>query len=171
METLSRNSLRIVHVEDDSDFAALTQIFLARAGFEQPIVRCKDGVEALQYFSTLGSEQAPHVILLDLHIPHIDGLEVLHWLRHGHTMRDIPVYLLTSSDDPEDRRRAVEERATGYLLKTPVLDEVIRNLDRQIEMINHLNIAKDSLGQHSTNEPFVLVGEDLYFESQDTFPS
>jgi CheY-like chemotaxis protein len=169
MGTLSRNSLRLVHVEDDQDFAAISEIFLRHAGFEQPIVRCKDGVEALRYFSALNPKQAPHVVLLDLHLPHLDGLEVLHWLRHGLTLRDIPIYLLTSSDEPEDRRRASADGVTGYLLKSPVLDEVISTLDQLIALINHRTFEKLYPGHHPEDEPFVLVGEDLSFEGQDGF--
>jgi two-component system response regulator len=147
MEKLSRRSLRIVHVEDNYDFAAISEIFLRHAGFEQPIVRFKDGREALRYFSTRYPKQAPHVVLLDLHLPHLDGLEVLHWLRHGQILRDIPVYLLTSSDEPEDRRRASADGVTGYILKAPIFDEVIRHLDHQIVVINQRNIEKLSPGQ------------------------
>ena len=103
-------------------------------------------------------------------MPHINGLEVLHWLRHGHATENIPIYLLTSSDEPEDRRRAAADGATGYLLKTPVIDEVIRSLDRDIEMINHRNFDKKHAGQETKNEAFVLVGEDLYFERQNSLP-
>ena len=85
MELLARNSLRIVHVEDDNDFAQLSEIFLKRAGFEQPIVRCNNGIRALRYFSMIELAQAPHIILLDLHMPHLNGLEVLHWLRHSYS--------------------------------------------------------------------------------------
>lgn len=156
-------------MEDDQDFAAISEIFLRHAGFEQPIVRCKDGVEALRYFSALDPKQAPHVVLLDLHLPHLDGLEVLHWLRHGLTLQDIPIYLLTSSDEPEDRRRAFADGVTGYLLKSPVLDQVILSLDQLIAMINHRNIERLARGQHLENEPFVLVGEDLCVESRNGF--
>jgi len=138
------------------------------AGFEQPVVRCKDGLEALRYFLAIEPRESPHVILLDLHLPLINGLEVLQWLRHGHATRDIPVYLLTSSDDPEDRRRAMAGRVTAYLIKTPVFDEVIWNLDQQIAIINRRNMAKTYPGEDPRDEPFVLVGEDLYFKGQDS---
>jgi CheY-like chemotaxis protein len=145
-------------VEDDRDFAAITGLLLRHAGFAQPIIHCLDGVEALRYFSTLKPGQAPHIVLLDLHLPRIGGLDVLHWLRHGHTLRDIPIYLLTSSDDSDDRRRAAEDRVTGYLLKTPLLDDLIRHLDQQIALINLQSAAKARDAGQPRNEPFVLVG-------------
>jgi CheY-like chemotaxis protein len=136
MKLLTRDSLRIVHVEDHDDFAFVSAVWLKRAGFKQPIVHCNDGMEALRYFSMIEPEQAPHVILLDLHMPHMNGLEVLHWLRHSHSERDAAAYLLTSSDDPEDRRRAAADGANGYLLKSPSFDELIQNLDHLIAKTN-----------------------------------
>jgi CheY-like chemotaxis protein len=115
---------------------------LKRAGFNQPIVHCNDGIRALRYFSMIEPEQAPHVILLDLHMPRMSGLEVLHWLRHCHSKPDTAVYFLTSSDDPEDRRRAAADGVTGYLLKSPLFDELIQNLDRLIATINSQRLEK-----------------------------
>src|ERR1700689_5425997 len=101
MAPLARDSLRIVHVDDDHDFAALSARCLKRAGFNQPVVRCTDGVLALHYFSMIEPEFAPHVILLDLNMPLMDGLEVLHWIRKKYNTPDVAIYLLTSSEDPE----------------------------------------------------------------------
>ena len=61
---------------------------------------------------------------------------VFYWLRHNHNEPDIAVYLLTSSDDPEDRRQAVANRVTAYLLKAPLFDELIQNLDHLIAIRN-----------------------------------
>ena len=144
MHLLARDSLRIVHVEDNDDFALLNEVWLKRAGFKQPIVRCTDGRQALHHFLTLEPEKEPDVILLDLHMPHLDGLEVLHWLRHYHSAPDIAVYLLTSSDDPEDRRQAVADRVTGYLLKAPLFDELIQNLDQFIAIRNEEQLSEVS---------------------------
>ena len=136
MDLLARDSLRIVHVEDNDDFAFVSEVWLKRAGFKQPIVRCKDGRRALFHFLTLEPDGKPDVILLDLNMPHLDGLEVLHWLRHYHNEPDIAVYLLTSSNDPEDRRQAMANHVTGYLLKAPLFDELIQNLDNLIAIRN-----------------------------------
>ena len=148
MNLLTRNSLRIVHVEDDMDFTQITEIFLKRAGFNHPLVHCHDGILALDYFSMLEPEQAPHAILLDLHMPNMNGLEVLHWLRHNHSDQDVAVYLLTSSDEPADRRQAAADRVTGYLLKSPLLDELIRNLDHLIGEKNNERMDEVAQTQH-----------------------
>ena len=144
MQLLARDSLRIVHVEHDSAFAHLSEIRLKRAGFNQPIVRCGDGVLALHYFSMMQPGYAPHVILLDLHMPHMNGLEVLHWLRHSHSERDMAVYMLTSSDDPEDRRRAAAGDVTEYLLKTDLFDKLIQHLDHLIAISNNQSRGEET---------------------------
>jgi CheY-like chemotaxis protein len=136
METLARESLRIVHVDDDPDFVELSDRCLKRAGFTQPITWCNDGARAIDYFSSIDEKTAPHVILLDLHMPIKNGLEVLHWVRHLYRYRDVAVYLLTSSDEPGIMRRAEAERVTKFLLKKPFFDELIESLDYLITVHN-----------------------------------
>jgi len=144
MELLARDSLRIAHVEDNNDFAQLSEFFLKRAGFKQPIVRCHDGTRALDYLSIIEPEHAPHIILLDLNMPHMNGLEVLHWLRHSYSDRDVAVYLLTSSENPGDIRQAAASGATKYLFKTPLFDELIQNLDLLIATSNNQQLKDAS---------------------------
>ena len=137
MELLARNSLRIVHVGDNHEFAQLSETLLKRAGFEQPIVRCNDDTRAPHYFSMIGPQHAPHIILLDLLMPQMGGVKVLHWLRYSYSDRDVAVYLLTSSDDPEGRwRAAAAGHVTKCLLKAPLFDELIQNLDHLIAISN-----------------------------------
>jgi CheY-like chemotaxis protein len=83
------------------------------------------------------ADAAPHVILLDLHMPNMDGLEVLQWVRHSYSERDVAIYLLTSSQDPLSMRRAVAAGVTDILCKNPMLDELIEKLDQLIARSNH----------------------------------
>ena len=136
MRSLARDSIRIVHVEDDNDFAALSARGLRRAGFSQPVVRCRDGLCARDYFSTIEAHAMPDVILLDLHMPGMNGLEVLSWIRESYRERDVTVVLLTSSQDPEHRRQAAASGATAYLLKAPLADILIQKLDSLIALRN-----------------------------------
>jgi CheY-like chemotaxis protein len=132
METLTRESLRIVHVDDDGDFAFLSQRKLQRAGFKNPIVRCEDGALAIEYFSTIDLESKPHVIILDLNMPRVNGLEVLLWLRRTYGKGDVAIYLLTSSNDPEHLKQAARAGVTKYMIKSASLDELIQTLDHFI---------------------------------------
>ena len=114
---MTRDSIRIVHVEDDNDFAELSARALRQAGFNQPIARCSDGQPAIDYFTRINLQSAPHVILLDLHMPRRNGLEVLHWVRQNYSDRDVAVYLLTSSEDPAHKMQATADGVTAYLIK------------------------------------------------------
>jgi len=135
MPTLTRESIRILHVEDDDEFAELSALSLRRVGFAQPVARCRDGILALRYFSALDPACGPHVVLLDLHMPRMSGLEVLHWLRH-YRKSCVAVYLLTSSDHPEHKRQAEEDRVTEYLIKSPFTDSLVEKLDLLIARLN-----------------------------------
>jgi len=136
MPGLTRDSIRILHVDDDSEFAKLSALGLSRAGFKQPVQHCRDGLRALDYFSMVDPQSAPHVVFLDLNMPGMNGLEVLQWLRENYRDRGMAIYLLTSSDDPEHKRQAMAYGTTDYLLKSPYADELIEKLDRLIEMTN-----------------------------------
>jgi CheY-like chemotaxis protein len=140
MELLARDSLRIVHVENHDDFGLIIEFSLKSAGFDQPMVRCHDGILALHYFSMIEPELAPHVILLDLHQPNLDGLEVLHWLRHEHTEQDVEAYLLTSEDDPEDVRPAAAKGAAGSIAPSPLFERLIQKLDDLIAETNRREV-------------------------------
>jgi CheY-like chemotaxis protein len=129
VEILTRDSLRIVHVDDDDDFAELSARGLRRAGFGQPITRCSGGLVALHCFSEMKPESAPHVILLDLQMPGMSGLEVLHWVRQNYNDRNVAVYLLTSSEDPEHRKQAKANGVTEYIIKATVSERLIEKLD------------------------------------------
>ena len=137
MELVDKNSLRIVHVEDDDDFAHVTSLFLKSAAFDQPIVRCKDGAHALEYLSMIESDRAPHVILLDLNVPRINGLEVLRWIRQSYCEPDVAVCLLTSADDSYDLEQAVRGGLTKCFLKNRSLDTLIEDLDQLMAIRNH----------------------------------
>ncbi len=136
MPGLARDSIRILHVDDDVEFAELSARGLRRAGFKQPVTHCPDGLQALDYFSMVNHDAAPHVILLDLHMPGMNGLEVLRWLRQSYSERDIAVYLLTSDDDPAHQERAAAYGVTEYLIKSPFADNLIEKLDGLIRQSN-----------------------------------
>jgi CheY-like chemotaxis protein len=69
-------------------------------------------------------------------MPGKNGLEVLHWIRENYSERAVAVYLLTSSEDPEHRRQASDDGATGYILKATGNEELIEKLDGLIELLN-----------------------------------
>lgn len=112
---------RVLIVEDDPDDEALILRALKSAHLTNPIDIARDGVEALAY--CLGENGAPPgrplpiVVLLDLKLPKIDGLEVLRRLKATERTRHMPVVILTSSDEQEDIVRSYQLGVNSYVRK------------------------------------------------------
>ena len=109
----------ILLVEDDPNLAEMSKLGLEQAEFTNEVVLARDGEEAIDYLLEEGREahQMPCLVLLDLHMPRMDGLGVLRKMRADERTRLVPVVMLTSSDRPEDVRTAYEEGANAYLEK------------------------------------------------------
>ncbi len=115
------NSTVIVLVEDNADDELLTKRAFARQKFTNPLVVCRDGVEVLDYFfgpdATKHLDGRNHLILLDLNLPKISGIEVLERLRAAPTTALFPIVVLTSSDEDSDIREAYSRGVNSYIRK------------------------------------------------------
>jgi len=98
----------ILLVEDNADDELMTLRAFRKSNIRNPVVVVRDGAEALDYLFIQGrhadrdSSIRPQVILLDLHLPRIDGLEVLRRIRAHEQTRTLPVVILTSSKEERD---------------------------------------------------------------------
>ena len=117
------NNRTILLVEDNPDDEELTLRALRQNGIMNEVVVARDGAEALDYllsqgrFSGRDSKEMPSVVLLDLRLPKIDGLEVLRRLRADERTRLLPVVTLTSSDEEGDILASYEARVNSYVRK------------------------------------------------------
>jgi two-component system response regulator len=127
----------ILLVEDDPDVEILTRRALRQGGLDQAIVMVRDGVEALDYLFGTGTHAGrdvgdlPQVVMLDLKLPRVDGLEVLRRIRADERTRLLPVVILTSSDEERDRLDGYQYGANSYVRKPVSYDrfaEAIRQL-------------------------------------------
>lgn len=120
----------IVLVEDNPDDQALTLRALKKQNIANEIVVVNDGVEALD-FLLAPDNPIPHLVLLDLKLPKLDGLQVLQRLRSEPRTRLLPVVVLTSSDEEKDVIEGYRLGANSYIRK-PVdfnqFSEAIRHL-------------------------------------------
>jgi two-component system response regulator len=113
----------ILLVEDNADDEALTLRALKKNNIRNDIVVARDGAEALDYLFATGAHSGrdvrimPQVILLDLKIPKVDGLEVLRRIRASDVTRLLPVVILTSSNEESDRVSGYGLGANSYVRK------------------------------------------------------
>ena len=112
----------ILLVEDNVGDAELTMMAFERQGLSRRVVHVRDGLEAMDYLLRRGSfAQRPAVhpalVFLDLKMPMVDGFVVLKEIRATRGLSMLPVVVLTSSNEPGDRRRAYEAGANAYMCK------------------------------------------------------
>lgn len=121
----------ILLVEDSDDDAELTEMAFREAKISNPVIRCKDGVDALDYLFCRGSHAArdlhdmPAIVLLDLKLPRLTGPEVLAALRANEHTRLLPVVILTSSTEDKDRLAAYDHHANSYVRKPVDYDQFV----------------------------------------------
>lgn len=122
-------------VEDNADDEALTLRAFAKNNIGTGVVVAHDGVEALDYLLGVGSQAGirPQLILLDLKLPKLDGLEVLRRLRADPRTRRTPVVVLTSSVEESDLVRCYELGANSYIRKPVNFDQFVETL-RQLQL-------------------------------------
>jgi two-component system response regulator len=118
----------ILLVEDNPDDEALTLRAFRKNNIRNEIVVARDGVEALDYLFATGSHAGredgqPQVVLLDLKLPRIDGLEVLRRIRADDRTRLIPVVILTSSKEEQDLIDGYSLGCNSYVRKPVNFDE------------------------------------------------
>lgn len=122
----------ILLVEDDDIDAMSVQRAFQRMKIANPIVRAKDGIEALDILLKGGIEQ-PYLILLDLNMPRMGGLELLDTIRNNPQLELSVVFVLTTSKDDEDKIKAYKHHVAGYIVKEN-LDEGFEQL---VKMLDH----------------------------------
>ncbi|MFO0880859.1 MAG: response regulator [Gemmataceae bacterium] len=119
---MNPNPLHIVLAEDDDGHATLVQRNLERAGLVNGFHRCRDGQEALDYLRSEGMFSGrmlkqPPLLLLDIKMPRVDGIEVLRQIRADPRTAKVPVIMLTTTDDPREIQRCYELGCNVYVTK------------------------------------------------------
>ncbi len=120
---MAKTELSILVVEDNPDDQILTLRALRKASSHSPIILQEDGQSALDFlFGTENSPPAPQVetlgvILLDLKLPKVSGLEVLKRIRSSPRTDWLPVVMMTSSDEPQELREAYRLGANSFVTK------------------------------------------------------
>jgi len=125
----------ILLVEDNPDDELLTLRALKKSGVRNEIVVAHDGVEALDYLFASGPHSGrdpavmPQLILLDLKLPRVDGLEVLRRLRSDERTRRLPVVILTSSREQRDMLEGYGLGANSYIRKPVNFEQFVKAVE------------------------------------------
>jgi CheY-like chemotaxis protein len=115
-------AFKIFLVEDNPDDELLTLRALKKTGTRLDITVARDGQEALDLL-TEGTEPLPDLVLLDLKLPKINGLEVLQRLRKHPRTQHLLIVVLTSSDEPSDIKASYQQYANSYIRKPVAFEE------------------------------------------------
>jgi two-component system, response regulator len=128
----------ILLVEDSARDAELTLDVLSQHRLANQITHARDGAEALDYLHTRGSYAGragglPAVVLLDLKMPKVDGIEVLREMKGDPRLKVVPVVVMTSSREDADLRKCYELGVNAYVVKPVKFSEFV-------EAVKHLSI-------------------------------
>lgn len=146
----ARPAIKILLVEDDDGHARLIERNLRRVNLINPIDRVADGQQALDYLSNAGAYAdaqrfgRPKLVLLDINLPRVDGIEVLARIKADARLRSLPVIMLTSTDNQAEIDRCYDVGASGYVAK-PVniasLGEKLERLGMFLEIVELPEVA------------------------------
>lgn len=111
------NDIEILLVEDNASDAEMTIRALRKGNIANKIIHLEDGYDALEYLYNSGTTPKPKVILLDLKMPRVNGIELLEKLKSQESTKTIPVVVLTSSKEDPDIKRCYELGVNAYVVK------------------------------------------------------
>jgi CheY-like chemotaxis protein len=140
---LMNREVVILIAEDDAGHARLIEKNLQRVGLNNPILRFEDGQGILDFLLSRGSgpkrlPDSSYLLLLDIRMPKVDGVEVLRQIKADPELRKLPVIMLTTTDDPREVARCHGVGCSNYIVK-PVdyekFSEAIKQLGLFISLV------------------------------------
>lgn len=125
----------ILIVEDDMGHAALIRKNLVRSGITNMIIHFKDGQEVLDFLFKAG--KPPHrengtsyLLLLDIRMPKVDGVEVLKQIKEDKELRKIPVIMITTTDDPREVEKCHQYGCSNYITKPVDYEKFVESIKK-----------------------------------------
>ena len=142
---MNQQTPTILIAEDDDGHAFLIEDNLTRAGVRAPFLRFSDGQEVLDFLfdRTVDSAFArgePYLLLLDIRMPKVDGVEVLRQIKADGELRKLPVIMLTTTDDPREVERCHAHGCNSYIQKPVSWDAFAGALTKLGEFLSLLQV-------------------------------
>jgi two-component system response regulator len=129
---MDMNKVEILLVEDNPNDAELTMRALQKNNFANPVFHARDGEEALEFIFATGAyigrsiENMPKVIMLDLKLPKVNGIEVLEHIKADERTKNIPIVVLTSSREDSDLTKCYALGVNSYIVKPVEFDNFVK---------------------------------------------
>ena len=137
MNTNKLTSRRIIVIDDDPDILNLVSILLQRIGAQ--VSTFADGRSAIRYLA----QETPDLIVLDLMLPDVDGLDILRQIRARSRFEEVPVLVLSAKADPDTIRTALDSGADSYVTKLYITNSL---LDRVRLLLTHGRRSRSLFG-------------------------
>jgi CheY-like chemotaxis protein len=146
----------ILVVEDDPGHARLIEKNLSRVGLRNPIQRFADGQEILDFLFQGGSgrqreKDASYLLLLDIRMPKVDGVQVLQQIKKDPELKTIPVIMLTTTEDPREVQRCHSLGCSNYIVK-PVDYDKFADAIKQLGLFISL-VEIPGIGEREAEKP------------------
>jgi len=120
----------IIISEDDDGHASLIEKNLRRTGIENDIIRFRDGEQTLEYFTAINSDlHNSFILILDLRMPKVSGVEVLHEVKKHHLLRKIPIIVFTTTNNPVEVDRCYSLGCSNYVKKPIDYPDFVKAVD------------------------------------------
>ncbi len=129
-----RDNITILIAEDDEGNFILTKSRIKRAGITNPVVRFANGQQTLDYLHSHCDHNHPdqpsdYVLLLDIRMPKVDGLEVMSQIRDNYALKKIPIIVISASDNPDSVRQCKALGCKAYIVK-PVDNTLVDMIEK-----------------------------------------
>jgi len=114
--------MKILIVDDDATTRKLLGLYLKTKGYE--IAYAENGLDAIEK----AGREKPNLIITDLNMTYMDGIEFVKTMRADPARQELPILMVTTEADPEERERAMSVGVNGYLVKPVTAEVVIQNI-------------------------------------------
>lgn len=128
-----KDKVDILYVEDNVDYIGFVKKAISKISDKMELHTLNDGSTALDFFSHRKDKERPALILLDIDLPGVNGLELVKRIRSENDMAFTPVIMFSSSDNPADVKKAYENGANAYVIKPSSINPLVDSLRSMCE--------------------------------------